>query len=148
MFGFGKGKIDIAIQKSNYAPGDTISGNVALTLKKLAKAREMSISLIGEQRITTTQETVSRGILSYSKDKSTTTQRVRIYDFKLPLDSEREYSQGREYPFEIKIPADILNMRPQKTGAVKFSPVKWYLLSKLDIPHGLDIRKKVGITIG
>jgi hypothetical protein len=28
------------------------------------------------------------------------------------------------------------------------SVVKWYLLAKLDIPHGRDITKKVGITIG
>jgi sporulation-control protein spo0M len=148
MFGFGKGKIDIAIQRTNYAPGDTISGNVVLTLKKPVNAREMSISLTGEQMITTTQDITSKGILSYSREKSTSTQRVRIYDFKLPLDSEREYSEGREYPFEIKIPADILSMSPQMTGASKSAPVKWYLLAKLDIPRGLDIRKNVDLTIG
>jgi hypothetical protein len=49
MFGFGKGKINISIQKTYYAPGDLISGNVALTLKKPVKAREVSISLIGEE---------------------------------------------------------------------------------------------------
>jgi sporulation-control protein spo0M len=148
MFGFGKGKIDIAIQKFNYAPGDTISGNVPLTLKRPVKAREASISLIGEQMITTRDVEESRGITGWSKETSIRKERVRIYDFKLPLDSEREYSEGREYRFEIKIPADILSMKPQKTGAVKFSPVKWYLLAKLDIPHGLDVSKKVDITIG
>ena len=48
-FGFGKGKIDVTILKTYYAPGDIISGNVALTLKKPVKMREVSISLIGEQ---------------------------------------------------------------------------------------------------
>ena len=48
---FGKGKIDIAIQKSHYAPGDIVSGNVALTLKRPVKARELSISLIGEYKV-------------------------------------------------------------------------------------------------
>ena len=99
---------------------------------------------------------------------STTTQRVRIYDFKQQLDSEKEYSQGREYRFEIKIPADTLTMRPLMpevegklgqglkvaqaaavmTGAIPFQRIKWYLLAKLDIPGGLDINKKVDITIG
>ena len=96
---FGKGKIDITIPRTHYALGDIVSGNVALTLKKSVKAREMSISLIGEQ-------TTTRG----GKESSTTTE--RIYDFKQQLDSEREYSQGREYRFDIKIPADILSTRP------------------------------------
>ena len=52
MFGR-KGRIDVAIQKTNYAPGDTISGNVTLTLKKPVEAREVSISLIGTAWVTT-----------------------------------------------------------------------------------------------
>ncbi len=58
MFGT-KGKIDIAIQKFNYAPGDTISGNVALALNKPVQGRELSVSLIGEQCITQEQVTES-----------------------------------------------------------------------------------------
>jgi hypothetical protein len=174
MFG-SKGKIDISIQKTNYAPGDTISGNVALTLKMPVEAREMSISLIGEQLITHTQDISRRGIvmggegmsggimrpmmssrrgsegitIGTRSQKSTMTERVHVYDFKQQLDSEKEYSGGQEYYFfEMKIPADILSMRPQMTGAAPSSPIKWYLLAKLDIPRGLDISKKVDITIG
>ena len=162
MFGLGKGKINITIQRTNYAPGDTISGNVVLTLKKPVKAREVSISLIGEQKNTRV------GGMTGSKDMSTTTQRIRIYDFKQQLDSEKEYNQGREYHFEIKIPADILSIRPQMpelggklgqglkvaqaaaamTGAIPFQRTKWLLLAKLDIPGGLDIKKKADVTIG
>jgi hypothetical protein len=174
MFG-SKGKINISIQKTNYAPGDTVSGNVALTLKKPVEAREMSISLIGEQLMTHTQDISRRGILMGGERmregmmrpmmserwggegitigarsrKSTMTERVHVYDFKQQLDSEKEYSGGQAYYFfEMKIPADILSMRPQMTGAVPSSPVKWYLLAKLDIPRGLDISKKVDIKIG
>jgi hypothetical protein len=168
MFGFGKGKIDIAIQKTNYAPGDTISGNVSLTLKKPVNAREVSISLIGEHKTTQTTPRVGGPMGSGGMSMSTTTKTVRIYDFKQQLDSEKEYSQGREYRFEIKIPADIMGMSPQMpgqegklgqvlkvaqtaaamTGAIPFQRIKWYLLAKLDIPGGLDISKKVDITIG
>jgi hypothetical protein len=171
MFG-SKGKIDIAIQKFNYAPGDTISGNVALTLKKPVKAREVSVSLVGEQLITHTQDMSRRGIImgeggmnegimrpimsknrgsegitiGARSEKSTMTDRVHVYNFKQQLDSEKEYSRGPEYYFfEMKIPADILSMRPKMTA---MSPIKWYLLAKLDIPGGLDISKKVDITIG
>jgi hypothetical protein len=174
MFGR-KGKINIAIQKFNYAPADTISGNVALTLKRPVKAREVSISLIGEQLVTNTQGTSRKGIMmgdgemregmmrpmmrrrrgsegitiGARSEKSTMTERVRVYDFKQQLDGEKEYSQGQEYYFfEMKIPKDILSVRPEITGLAASYPIKWYLLAKLDITGRPDISKKVDITIG
>ena len=62
MFGFGKGKLDLKIQKTNYAPGDTISGDVALTLKKPVKAKEVSMSLIGEEVTTGGAEARQAGV--------------------------------------------------------------------------------------
>lgn len=149
---FGKGKIDIIIIKTDFNPGDKIYGNVVLSLKKPVKAREASISLIGEQ--TTTRG----GITSTEQTKNTT----RIYDFKLRLDGEKEYDAETKYDFEIKLSADILNRRPQMpqvsgalgqglkiaqafTGMGVWS--NWYLLAKLDIPGGIDISKKVQVTI-
>jgi len=159
---FGKGKINITLQGTGYAPGDIISGNVSLALKKTVKAREVSISLIGEQKIT------QRKAMTGNQEMSTTTQRIRIYDFKQQLDSEKEYSQGQEYPFKIKIPADILSAKPgmpelggklgqglkiaqaaaAMTGAIPLQQTRWYLLAKLDIPGGMDVNKKADITIG
>jgi len=150
---FGKGKIDIAIAKTHFAPGDKISGDVVLALKKPVKAREASISLIGEQ--TTTRG----GITSTEQSKSTT----RIYDFKHRLDGEKEYDREVKYTFEIKLPADILSRQPQMpqvsgvlgqglkiaqavTGMGVWS--SWYLLAKLDVPGSMDISKKMQITIG
>jgi hypothetical protein len=163
---FGKGKINIALQKTHYAPGDIISGDVALTLKKPVKAREVSISLIGEHKATQTGLGVGGPMGGGGMSMSTTTRTVRIYDFKQQLDSEKEYSQGREYHFEMKIPADTMSMRPlmpegklgqvlnvaqtaaAMTGAIPFQRIKWYLLAKLDVPGGFDVSKKVDITIG
>jgi hypothetical protein len=159
---FGKGKIDISIPKTDYAAGDTIIGTVALTLKKPVKADEMSISLIGEQLVT------RRASTGRSNQPTTTTERIRIYDFKQKLYGTKEYSQSKEYPIKIKIPADILNMKPQLpemedtlgqgmkiaqaamafAGAISLQRTKWYLLAKLDIPGGLDINEKADITIG
>ena len=100
MFG-SKGKIDITIQKSNYVPGDTISGNVALTLKKPVKAKEVSISLIGEEITTGGGGKVGWGGGRTSGGVGTmggggSTKIERIYAFKQQLDSEKEYSQGGE----------------------------------------------------
>ena len=170
MFG-SKGKINITIQKTNYAPGDTISGNVALTLKKPMQAREVSISLIGEEISTGGGGTVGWGggrtwgsVGTKGGGGGSTIERV--YDFKQQLDGEKEYSEGREYQFEMKIPGDILGTGPQAlegklgqalkvaqtvatfTGAIARKRLQWYLLAKLDIPGGLDISKKIDITIG
>jgi len=150
---FGKGKIDIIVPKTNFAPGEKISGNVVLTLKKPVKAREVNISLIGEQ--TTTRG----GITSTEQSKST----QRIYDFKHRLDGAKEYDKEAKYDFEIKLPQDILSRQPQMpqvSGALgqglKIAQAitgmgvwaSWYLLAKLDVPRGIDITKKVQITIG
>jgi hypothetical protein len=159
---FGKGKIEIDIPKTDYAAGDTISGVVTLTLKKPVRADEVNISLIGEQTIT------RRASIGRSSQPSTTTEHIHIYDFKQKLDGAKEYSQGGDYKFKIKIPADILNMKPQIpemedtlgqglkivqaamafAGAISVQQTKWYLLAKLDIPGGLDIKEKADITIG
>ena len=81
MFG-SKGKINIAIQKTYYAPGDIISGDVSLTLKKPVKAREVSVSLIGEHKTTQTTPRVGGTMGGGGMSMSTTTKTVRIYDFK------------------------------------------------------------------
>ena len=173
MFGLSKGKMSITIQKTNYVPGDTISGNVAFTLKKPVKAKEVSVSLIGEEVTTGGGGTVGWGGGRTSSSGvgmmgggAGSTKIERIYDFKQQLDGEKEYSEGREYQFQIGIPADILGVGPQMpegalgqvlkvgqtiaaiTGAVSRQRLQWYLLAKLDIPGGLDISKKVDITIG
>lgn len=167
MFGLSKGRISISVQKTSYAPGDTVCGNVVLTLKAPVKAREVSISLIAEQWVVSRHEQSSFGIsgggIGGGHSKSSFKQKVRVYDFKRPLDGEKEYTEGREYRFEIKIPADVARM-PEPEGEVRraskiaqavnlmledrSSPIKWYLLAKLDIPRGRDISKKLEITIG
>jgi len=159
---FGKGKMQIVLQRTNYAPGDIITGHVTFTLKKPVEAREVSISLIGEQTIRR-----SSGGFGSSR-RSSNTERFRIYDFKQQLDTEKEYSQGGDYSFEIKIPSDILSAKPQTpelegvlgqglkiaqtaamvTGTIPMQRTKWFLSAKLDIPGGLDIAKRADITIG
>jgi len=149
---FGKGKIDIIVSKTNFAPGEKITGSVVLSLKKPVKAREASISLIGEQ-------TTTRGGIT-SNEQIKRTHRI---DFKHRLDGAKEYDKEAKYDFEIKLPADILSRQPQMpqvsgalgqglkiaqaiTGAGVWSG--WYLLAKLDVSGGIDINKKVQITIG
>ena len=158
---FGRGKIDISIQKTSYQPGDTISGAITLTLNKPVKAREMTLSLIGEYITVVTDRVIgpvpavrpkggllwTRGPMLQSDEirkiepihhYKKSTENVRIYGFKEQLDGEIEYNQSKEYRFRIKITTDMPTS----------SNVNWYLLARVDIPHGRDITKKVRITIG
>ena len=149
---FGRGKIDISIQKTSYAAGDTISGSVNLTLKKPVEAREMTLSLVGEYKtkiatrggLVRGAEKAQRWSISEWKTSSEPMQNVgtrkvgvHFSAFKEQLGGEGEYSQSRRYDLRIKIPTDTPSS----------STVKWYLLAKLDIPHGLDVTKKLRITI-
>ena len=153
---FGRGKIDISIQKTSYAPGDTISGSVNLTLKNQVKAREITISLMGEYK---TEVAYKRGIdrvtvrarkwqtsdtikltrkAGPTYDVGHKTEHVRFCAFKEQLGGEGEYNQSGRYEFKIKIPTDTPDS----------SSVMWYLLAKLDIPRGRDVTKKVRVKIG
>ena len=159
---FGKGKINIVLQKTHYAPGEVISGKVDLVLKKAVRAREATVSLVGEQ-ITTRV-----GGMPGSRDASTSRQRTRVYEFKQRLDAEREYGPRETHAFEVKIPADILTAARQMpevegrlgqglkiaqaaatiTGAIPLHRTKWYLLARLDVPGGLDVKSTTDVTIG
>ena len=156
----GKGKMRISLPKTHYLPGDIISGDIKFELKKPVQAREVSVSLIGEQR-TSRSEGIRIG--SGSMGRSRTAHSERIYDFKQELDGEKEYSGGGEYHSEIKIPADILAPQPEGAlgtgikivetaatiaGVIPHQRTKWYLSAKFDIPGGMDISKKADITIG
>jgi hypothetical protein len=155
IFGFGKGKIEIFLEKFNFSPGETIKGKVLLQLKEPIFAKQLKIGLFG-LKITTRRVTL-RGT------PTTETKKEFIYKFEMPLDGEKEYLKG-EYPFEIKIPSDIFTTPPQISegalGAVIktmqmlsslsgiTSRVEWYLEVSLCIPKGFDIKKKVNINIG
>lgn len=152
ILGFGKGKIEIALEKFNFSPGDIIKGKVSLELKKTIYARQLKVTFAGLRTITR-QFTTPKGT------PSTETKKDFIYHFEIPLDREKEYFKG-EYPFEIKIPADVLQRAPSPEGilgtifrGVKFikgttTRIDWYLEVSLDIPKAFDIKKRVKINLG
>jgi len=148
MFGFGKGKIEIQLGKFNYAPGETIEGKVIVGLKKAVKAKGVNVRLIGKKKAT--QHT----------GNTTTSKVVKIFDFKQPLGGEKEYPPGtHEYPFQIKIPQNVLTQQntPQDAlgGVVKAlqllsgasSRIDWKIIANLDVPLGIDVLKKVRINV-
>ncbi len=146
MFGFGKGKIKIELEKFNYSPGETVKGKLILNLKKPIEARGLYVEFIGEQR---TSQNI--GVKRSSQTR-------RVYDFKQTLDGEKEYPAGQElvYPFEIKIPENTkheLNEKVEKALAIAktiglmSNYTSWFIIGKLDVPLSIDISKKIQITV-
>ena len=112
-------------------------------------AKELSMSLIGEKTTTS-----GGGVIGGERKQ----EHEHVYNFKVSLDGEKEYDKTIEYPFEIKLPADILNVAGPQIGgvagqALKFvtgagSSTRWRLQAKLDIPRGIDVKKDVDVAIG
>ena len=146
VFGFGKGKIEVFLEKYNFSPGEIIRGRISLKLKTPVQAKALKVGLVGEKATT-----------EFGR-KSTSQSKTHFYNFEMPLDGEKEYVEG-EYNFEIKIPANVLQT-PSPGGAVgdivkgiqllsgKDVKISWYVIAKLDIPLGFDVSKKVQVNIG
>jgi hypothetical protein len=148
MFGFGKGKVDVALEKFNFSPGEMIKGKATLELKKIVKARGFKVRLLGERK--------SRHFDSKGSHDSVET----VYDFEEQLDGPKEYSGTSTYNFEVKVPSDIasapnvggiagtLIKSAQMLTGITPNTVQWHILVYLDVPLGFDVSKKIQITIG
>lgn len=146
MFGFGKGRIDIIIEKSEYSSGETIKGKVRLDLKKSTNADGVFINLLAEEKNQT----------GYGNNRSN--QVRKLFDFQKPLDTGRLYTpQVYEYDFELTAPQLDRPSAPEGVlgGLVKTAMfiggasnlVKWYLVAKLNVPGGMDVDKRVQISV-
>jgi len=156
---FGKEKITLELEKYNYSPGETIKGKVKLNLKKPVTARKLEVAFIGRKVQKQSSASVAgmaamaTGNRAHSKTEYTT-----IFDFKMPLSGEKEY-HNEEYPFEIKIPSDILQEGAKLEGkaataatALKVlggvsSRVDWFVKTQLDVPMKIDIKKSQKIML-
>jgi len=142
-----KGKMEIKLDKLSFAQGETINGSIAMQLKKPIKAKGVLVVLFAEQ---TNTRMTSKGMERYTQ---------RIYEFKLPLDGEKEYgTQPYDYTFELKVPQSNQNKIGGVAGNVMTAvslftvgaggPAKWYLEAKLDVPMGFDLGKKIQLNVG
>ena len=156
---FGPDKITLMLEKYDYKPGDIIKGTVKLNLKKPMNARKLEIAFIGRKISKQSSMAVGPMVTGGSRGRhSSSTQYQTVFDFKIPISGEKEY-QNEEYPFEIKIPSNILQDNPTLEGklgqaatAVKMlsgvsSRIDWIVKAQLDVPKKLDIKKSQKIIL-
>ncbi|MFH0929025.1 MAG: hypothetical protein V1818_01560 [Candidatus Aenigmatarchaeota archaeon] len=148
MFGLGKKKVAVVLEKFNFSKGDTIKGKVILDLKP-TKAKALKVGIYGEKKTRTTS--------NISGNMNMETKTVKVFDFEQKLDGEKEYSKG-EYKFNMKIPriSDNPSLPNNNLGTLikagqilsgKDTEVRWFVTARLDLPL-LDIKDKVQINIG
>lgn len=152
---FKKNQILLTLDKYAYAPGETIKGSVGLKLKRPLRARNLTVALIGLRIVH--QSGIAVGPVR-AGNQGQQTQVYTIYNFEIPLDGENTYF-NELYPFEIKIPSDILQSSQQNfhstlTGLGKTideiahvmeqislsnSRVEWSVEAKLNVPLKVDV---------
>lgn len=152
VFGLFEGGIELRLNKTNFAFGETAEGTLSLKLKKEKQARHLVVSVIAEK-----QETQYRKGTSFTMSSSNNT--CILFKTDAILDGEKTYMPpGGEYQFKIQIPAQAA--LPQELGGTlgtalkamqflggKTSQIKWFIAGTLDIPKGIDISKKVQISV-
>jgi hypothetical protein len=152
VFGFFEGGITLTLNKTNFAFGETAKGKLLLKLKKDKNARELRVRIMAVRK-TTQYGTNSRGGTSRNNQTQVLFQNAVI------IDGQKLYSPpGVDYDFKIQIPQK--STLPQEIGgnlgtalkAIQFlggrsSQVKWFIEATLDIPGGVDINKKIQISV-
>jgi hypothetical protein len=147
---FGPEKIVLQLEKYDYKPGETIKGIVKLQLNKPMNAHKLDVGFIG--RKIQQQSSIRGGHYQKSTGYST------VYDFYIPLGGEQDYLKG-EFPFEIKIPPNILETESPLQGNVATavnvlktlsgvsSRIEWMVVTRLDLPLKLDISASQKIVL-
>ena len=162
---FSRGNLEVVPEKYNYKFGEVIKGVIKLSLKKVTHANKLSLWLIGQQTITAMRPSTSFSGSGTTNLPMTQRQTSTVFQFELPLDSEKDYLTG-EYPFEVNIPNNIMpvgtNMPNPLSGIasqvlnvvgvfggvpMSSSRIDWKLEAVLDIPVAIDMRKNASINI-
>ena len=156
---FGPDKMTLILEKYDYTPGDTIKGTIKLNLKKPVEGRKLTVGFYGKQIQHQSSASVAGLAVSASGGKSRSKSSAKIiYSFDMPVDGPKEYHKD-EYPFEIKIPTDVGQNKPEMEGkmgtAIKAAQMLggvstrlvWYVKAELDVPMKMDIKDTQKIVL-
>jgi len=142
VLGFGAGKISLHMEKKEFTPPDIIKATAMLQMHKPVKARKAYVKLVAMEK----------------RQQGKNSQWVAVYKLSRKLDIAREYRGIRQYEIECPVLEAIPkrlreSYKPEKVPTLFGFPlisknrVKWYFQVGLDIPMGLDVKKRVSIKI-
>lgn len=155
VFGLFEGSIELRVDATTVKCGEPFTGKLKLKLKKMKKARQLRVRLIAVQ----TQRTGGIALIGPSQRGKSTKQESIIFSAETIVDGEKEYMPpGGDYDFKILAPAQssllaelggsvgtALKAVQMLSGVQNYT--KWYLEAALDIPGGMDISKRVQVSV-
>lgn len=116
--GIGLGTVRVSLDRTRFAPGETITGKVLLDLPEAIDAKRLVVGVRAGKR--TIEHTQFAGLET-------------LYKFERELGATQSYASG-EHAFELELPKDV-----------PAGPVEWRVWTTLEIPwsrnleYGLDI---------
>jgi len=158
VFGFGEGSIELLLDKTNLAFGESLHGKLNLKLKKEKNARQLRVRILAEKTSTSYSG-------AFGGSRGSSTQKQTVFSTDVILDGEKTYvPPGKEYEFKIQVPAksvmpsgDMTALEGGVGTAVKAaqmlggfgrsSQIKWFVEGTLDIPGGRDIGKRIQVSV-
>ncbi len=163
-----KKTIKIDLNKKVFSPGENIKGHVNLNLKKPIQGEKLKIELIFQMKTEVKFKTWEK-ILAEGYEKAKHPKKTIL---EVILDDEKQYC-SKVYPFELKIPDDLNEVAKNYLNEFLFKiypesyPKElrekieqfvysdrvnkiglWFIQTKLEIPHKINLKDKIEIKIG
>lgn len=150
FLGIGEGTLEIKLDQSKvlFTPGETINGQIILTLTEPKKAKSLLACFYGE---------VSEKRYGPNNQTTTTTRKIEYTEVK--ISEQKEYPKGQStYKFAITVPQIAIsgNSYSPSAGILGnlvnnlIDPIrtaKWYLACKLDVEMAFDMNKHIQLNI-
>ena len=151
--GLGRGSVKLELDNTKAAPGDTLKGRVTLALSEPVAAKRLVVTLRARQRIVT----IKRG----EGAKGVSATHADVFQFDKELAPSQTFD-ARTVEFELEVPADALDLKPQpannspladvaRTVVSAFNPaagpIEWQVIGRLEIAWGRDLSSEVDILV-
>ncbi|MFT3707633.1 MAG: hypothetical protein QM817_08190 [Archangium sp.] len=144
--GLSVGEIHVTLERSDYARGDRISGELRLELTEEVEAKRLVVGVRAKQR------SIGVGLNSRGNGRSVSYSNDKAFEFAKELSGERVYRDGETAKFELLIPEDgtrppiklpegVLGDITQIVAAlasVHRFPLEWRVFAFLDRPWQLN----------
>jgi hypothetical protein len=151
--GLGRGSVKLELDNTKAAPGEKIKGRLVLALSEAVAAKRLVVTLRARQRIVT----IKRG----EGAKGVSATHADVFQFDKELAPSQTFD-ARTVEFELEVPADALDLRPQpannspladvaRTVVSAFNPaagpIEWQVIGRLEIAWGRDLSSEVDILV-
>lgn len=151
--GLGRGSVKVELDQTRGSPGGSLKGRLILALSEPVAAKRLVVTLRARQRIAT----IKRG----AGAKGVSATHADVFQFDQELAPSQTFD-ARTVEFELAIPPDALDLKPQTTNnsplaevartvASAFNPaagpIEWQVLGRLEIAWGRDLSSEVDITV-